>query len=445
MAREHMPIQIGLPAEPAWQLAELEPTTFLAFLAGDELPDPGDAFLAAQRAFGVEPESAEPLPVTDEGVAWAFSFRIPRREHFVAVWCERAGPGASPDGLAPNARWAIAVQSILATEPHAQGLVPPPAVADAVALAATAAGVGTARTELLYDAEQRAAYLPEDFREIFLGESTPELGRCALADESLLFRVELVARDAANGPYWLHTAGLARLGRPELELVEIPASLVAPAVALLEALAGRFVGDEPPHAGVPFEAGSGVAVALVPAAEAIETLAAGAPGGAEDRARRGLRGPRAVVCAAGRRGAFRAVWMPPLEELARLSSGDAALELPPSSVVVTERRARLHWARFIDASRGARPLSARFEVKLGRTRDGGGAASAEPLEHRWHDFVSGDEHGGIARAPATEPGSGADAREFAFTLAEVTDWRVFDLREDVREIGPGSSRLLRRA
>ena len=87
MAREHMPIQIGLPAEPAWQLAELEPTTFLAFLAGDELPDPGDAFLAAQRAFGVEPESAEPLPVTDEGVAWAFSFRIPRREHFVAVWC----------------------------------------------------------------------------------------------------------------------------------------------------------------------------------------------------------------------------------------------------------------------------------------------------------------------------------------------------------------------
>jgi hypothetical protein len=432
-SREHMPIQIGLPAEPAWQFAEVEPTTFVAFLVGEELPDPGDAFLAAQRAFGKEPQEVEPLPLEAPEIAWAFSFGVPGREMPVVVWCERVARGATPDGLVPDARWAIAVQSVV------DGAR---AVDDAVALGATAAGSGGARAALLFDALQRAAYAPEDFREIFLGEVDGALARGELADESLLYRVELVARDPAQGPYWLHTTGLARLGRPELELLEIPASLVAPAVALLESLAGRFIDDEPPHAGVPFEAGAGLRVALVPALEAIETLSPDAAGGVEDRARRGLGGPRAAVCAAGKRGSYRAVWVPPLEELARLGAGTAGITMPPRTVVVSERRARLHWPRFVRAAGRERAPGVRFEVKLGRPAIA--SAGEEPREHRWYEFLEGGATGGKARALPSDAQASAQAQpeEFAFSLDELTDWRVLGLRADLPEIGPGSSRFL---
>jgi hypothetical protein len=36
----------------------------------------------------------------------------------------------------------------------------------------------------------------------------------------------------------------------------------------------------------------------------------------------------------------------------------------------------------------------------------------------------------------------AQAVEFAFSLDELTDWRVLGLRADLPEIGPGSSRFL---
>ncbi|MEY5033321.1 MAG: hypothetical protein RL354_2352, partial [Planctomycetota bacterium] len=56
MAREHMPIQIGLPPEAAWAMAQPAPISYIAFVEGDELPDPGDAFTAAGESFGVAPQ-----------------------------------------------------------------------------------------------------------------------------------------------------------------------------------------------------------------------------------------------------------------------------------------------------------------------------------------------------------------------------------------------------
>ncbi|MFN5496792.1 MAG: hypothetical protein ACK5C3_09490, partial [bacterium] len=113
MAREHQPIQIGLPPESAWRVAEPAPISIVAFVDGGELPDPGDAFLAAGRAFGAEPTSVEPLPVDEPSIHWAFSFEVAGRTSRVLLWCEAARPGQSPDNRAPDARHLIVVQAIL--------------------------------------------------------------------------------------------------------------------------------------------------------------------------------------------------------------------------------------------------------------------------------------------------------------------------------------------
>ncbi len=421
MAREHMPIQIGLPDEPAWQVAEPAPISYIAFIAGDETPDPGEAFIAAGQAFGVAPQDAEPVPVEDDRVAWAFGFRVPQREARVMVWCERAIEGATPhvpgsDGAASDAKWVVWIETILeASRP----------LDDAVALAATVARAGGQRTLLLYDPALGVAWKPQDFQQIFLDGS--------LVDERHLYRVELVARDRANGPYWIATVGLARAGKPELEMLEVPVAQVRAALELVDALAARFVSEELPHAGVPFEAGPGLKIAIVPAHEVIETLAPGAAGHASDRT--GLPpGPRAAICAAGKRGSFRQVWVTPTDELARLARNETGLFLALRVIVARERIARGTWPKFVRAlaEHGANPTAV-FLAKVARADADGGAP-----EHLWLAVSRADERGGsgiLAR-------DGANPAPVDFAIADVGDWRVVGLSADLREVGPESAELL---
>jgi hypothetical protein len=417
MARDHMPIQIGLPAEPAWEVQEPAPISYIAFVVGDEMPDPGAAFIAAGESFGTAPQDTEPVPLEDERVAWAFAFSLANRGARVMLWCEHAAEGATPDGQAHDAKWVIFVETLLESA-HA--------VDDAVALAATAARAGGARTRLLYDPGLGLAWSRTDIDRLFLAEP-----RGALVDQRSLYRVELVARDRANGPFWISTVGLARIARPELELLEVAHDRVRPALELVDALASRFFDEDPPHAGVPFEAGPGLRLALVPAHEAIETLAPDAPGGAHDRARM-PKHPRAAVCAAGKRGAFRQVWVPPAEELDQLARNERGVFLSPRVIAVRERLARETWGAFVRAHAGVRGAGAAFLAKIAR-----GSGDGE----RWHAWVAvehADQSGGrgtLTRADgASEPA--------AFAMGDIGDWRVVGLRPDLAEVGPESAALL---
>jgi hypothetical protein len=418
MAREHMPIQIGLPDEPAWEFDEPVPVAYIAFVEGEELPDPGAAFIAAGESFGVAPQDTEPVPVEDERVAWAFAFGLPSRASRVIVWCERAIEGASPDGRAQDARWVVCVQSLL--DPDAP-------VDDAVRLVATAARAGGSRTRLAFDPTLGVAWSREELDELFLSDAAG-----SLVDERHLYRVELVARDRERGPYWITTVGLSRAARPELELLEVPVESVRAALELIDALASRFIADPLPHAGVPVEAGPGVRVAFVPAQEAIETLASDAPGGSADRA--GLpAGPRAAICAAGMRGSFRKVWVPPLEELARMARAEAGLYLAPRVSLVRERVAQRTWDAFVRThARHASRAEVVFEAKIAL-----GESEGE-REHVWIAVEQAHEGGG--RGMLARPGEAAGPR--AFERAMVGDWRITGLGAEMPEVGPESARLL---
>ncbi|MFZ9880286.1 MAG: hypothetical protein ACO3QC_02660, partial [Phycisphaerales bacterium] len=239
MAREHTPIQIGLPEEPAWQVAEPTPFALVAFLAGDEMPDPGESFLAAGRAFGGEPRDVEPLPIEDERVAWGFAFTAGRRASRVLVWCERADPAQLPSAEAADARWVLSLETILDDERP---------VEDFAALCVTLAASAGPRLRLLYDAGLGATWNASAAAELLAT-------RGELVDERQLYRIEVVARDRAKGPFWLSTVGMSRLLKPELEMLEVPPELLRTALELVDATAARLVTAEFPHAGVPFEVG----------------------------------------------------------------------------------------------------------------------------------------------------------------------------------------------
>jgi hypothetical protein len=421
MARDHMPIQIGLPPEMAWEIAQPAPISYIAFIVGDEMPDPGAAFIAAGESFGVAPQDAEPLPIEDDRVAWAFAFSLPMRSARVMMWCEQAVDGASPDGQASDAKWVIFIETLLAAERP---------VDDAVALAATVARSGGGRTKLVFDPGLGVAWARADIDALFLGESM--YGRGALVDERHLYRIELVARDRARGPYWIATIGLARVGKPEIEMLEVPIDQVRAALELVDALAARFVTEPMPYAGVPFEAGPDVRLALVPVGEAIETLGLNCAGDANDR--RGLApGPRAAICAAGKRGSFRQIWVTPTDELARLARNETGLFLAPRVTEARERIARRGWSAFMraHAEHGANPTAA-FLVKIARG-EGDGAR-----EHLWISVETATGAGGRGHLSiAGEPPARID-----FALGDIGDWRIVGLRADLPEVGPESVGLL---
>ena len=436
MAREHQPIQIGLPPESAWRITEPTPISLVAFIAGDELPDPGEAFLAAARAFGAEPTSVEPMPIDDPSIHWAFSFEARSRTSRVLLWCEAARPGQSPDNRAPDARHLIVIQTLLepstpddaARAAATKQAVWPASVADFVRLAATAAGAaGLARTQLLFDPELGIVYSPEDCARLFLGGATPP---GELVDERHLYRIELRSRGPGT-PHWITTVGLARVGKPELEMLEVPEPLTAAALQLIDALAARFISEELPHAGVPFEAGVDLALALVPATEAAETVAPEVAGSPADRARFGP-APRAAVCAAGQRGSFRKIWSTPVEALERLMRHDAGLFLSLRIVEVRERLARSTWNDLAaaHATHGASATIA-FLVKVAH----GETDADTPLEHVWIAVTKATSTGGRGSSPHT----GA----IDFALDAVGDWRVLGLLDGGESIGPDRVDLLR--
>lgn len=409
MAKEHAPIQIGLPDEPKWRVAEPMATALVAFLASDAPPDPGEVFVAAGRAFGGEPSEVEPLPIDDERVPWGFACRVPGREARVLIWCERADPDHAPDPSARDARWVLSLETLLDGDRPVEDF--------ACLLDAMRAAAGES-LRLLLDPALGAAWRAAELDGLLAA-------RGALLDERQLYRIEVFSRGPESA-YWLATVGLARVARPELEMLEVPAANLREALELVDALAARFVTETPPHAGVAFEAGPELEVALVPAREVAETVSPANPGGIADR-RGDPAQPRAAICAPAPRGAFRAVWGPPLDALAALADGARALVLAPRVARVRERLARATYAEFVAALPEVRTAGARAFVRV----------APDAGEHLWIAVDTADAGGGRGVVVA------ASESPHAFRADEVVDWRIEGLRPRLPVAGPAEAHLLR--
>lgn len=424
MAREHAPIRIGVPAEQAWAVDAPAAISYIAFIRGDEAPDPGAAFIAAGESFGVAPRDVEPLPIDDDRVEWAFAFTLPTRATRVMLWCERASGDAVADGGAADVRWGVFIETLLEEASP---------VDDAVALAATVARAGGARTVSLLDPGIALVMRRPDIDRLLLSEP-----RGALVDERQLYRIEIRARDRERGPFWITTVGMSRVGRPEFEMFDVPGGSLRTALEVVDATASRFVAEELPHARTPFDLGRNLPLALVPVAEFIATVAEADPGSGADR--KGLPpGPRAAICSAEQRGAYRRIWVAPTAELERLARSEAALFLAPRVSTVRERVARAGWSAFVDAW-SARTVGgeASFHAKVAVPASD---SDGEPPQHVWVEVDSAGAQGGTGtcvRGGADEP------ERIEFAVGQVGDWRIFGLRNDLPEVGAESVGLLER-
>lgn len=456
MAREHAPIEIGVPPEAAWRTEQAEPIVLVAFVAGEQPPDPGEAFLSAARAFGVEPVDPRPVPSDDPALVWAFAFELPGRAAPVVMWCDRVDPSQSPDGAAPDAVWTVAIESVLErSHPSDRDqavergrAVWPASVADFVALAAAVAGVVERdRLRLVYDPALGQHFDAVECGRHFLGDAG-EPG--ALVDERFLYRVEVRLRSRED-PAWVSTVGLARLARPELEILEVPPALTDSAIELIDALAARLVCEQPPLPRVPFEVGERLEIALVQAHEVAETIAADAPGATADRAHLAPVA-RAAICAAEPRGAFRRIWMSPLAELGQLSRHEAGVFLATRVVEVREQLARVTWPDFVGALGRRSPVDgAVFLVKIAvqrgdasQTVESAGAEQSvapraeqeQPLQHVWIRVTEASLEGGAGVTPS------GPAKSYTFGAADVGDWRVIGYASGGLNIGPDAAHQL---
>jgi hypothetical protein len=264
----------------------------------------------------------------------------------------------------------------------------------------------------------------------------------ALLDERHLFRIEVVGRSAAAGAatdgdlLWLTTTGLHRLGRPELELFEIPQDELRPALDLLNMLAARLATEPLPEPGAPFEVGPQIRVTLVPVEEVVETLAPNAPGGVRDRAPH-MRGPRAAVCAVGKRGSFRAIWMPPHEELQAVLRGTTGFFVSEGIMRVRETMAQRAWPAFAElfAHRASYPEArffAQIEVPANRADTSGLSMAVDDL---WLEVTHASNDGvrGVVVSHRATGESQAHGEEISAPRTALSNWEVTSLRIPGRE------------
>ena len=424
-APEPEPAEQANPEDP-WELPEPNPSGWVVFWPHAEAPtrdEIGSAF-AAWLGHELEGESPEE---NEDGTLWAFTFAMQGLEVPALVWAEEAQSleGEDVEDAVKRCKWVIRMQAMLPfDEPHESYF-------RLVALMAGAIGDSPGILDAV-----TGHFLPRNVLES--GFLAPE----ALPHERWLWRVSGAGlaspTEGGEHPTMLFTTGLWRCGRPELELLELPASHVRAGLIMLDAMAGLLLEGEMPVAGEVFEVGPGLPVTLQPWREVAATMDAGMPGSAAFRAAAGqageaspLLGVRAVICHPEPVGAFKKVWSWPREAIAAIESGHAALYATEHATKASMRRAQRRWETFATAFASLKKSDAEAAKEV---RDHGFTVQAplengndpERVEQAWFRvkrFDAGKVAGALLEKPRSRDDLDAGS-EVMLDPVTITDWRV---------------------
>lgn len=429
------------PDDPAWTSEEEPPSSWVAFWPEKAPPERTDVAQALATLIGGDARIGRTEnPADAEDMLWNLVVEVPSIAAPVVIWAERAAalptsaPGGADETLA-RCPWVVRMQAQLGTaEPASDYFVLSSllagAIPDAVAILDVASGV----------VFERAA-----IDEWFLDESARPNERWLWSVLGLTAGKDGVARAGSRG--MLFTTGLRRCGRPEIEIVDLPAEHMDAGVALLNAVAGQLLERAIPAPGEPVEIGPGLSVVFQPWTVVAGQLDKGAPGSRESRDAIAADGPsldgvRAVVCDAERVGSYRPVWSWPRAAIERLEAGNAVFYSSPRRADATAARARRTWSDFATAFASLarsdvpnlRELAKRaFMVQAPIAPEGAqDEASHEQAWFRVEGFDAGLIRAALCAPSCTRP----DLREgHAVRLApsEVRDWRV---SLDERDFGP---------
>jgi hypothetical protein len=362
-------VQRDATADP-WALGEPEPTTLIALWPGDAAPARDGVAAAIASYAGAAPELFGDAAPAEDDLLWNAVIALPGRDRPAILWAEPArplDPRELDDPAALACRWILGVEALL----DENG-----ALEDFTTIMRIVAGAFPQVPAVLDVNSGRWHPRAALDRHFAPGAAPPE---------SVLWTTHVAGAspDDDDAVAWLHTHGLPRCGRPDLEMIEVPVRWAQSAAELLSALAGRVIEEGAPDPGAPFEAGPEFEVRLHPW-QTVARQIGDAPGGTADRI--GMPGEahvgaRAVVCAAwSAGGGSLTAWL--RDALARIENGEASFFLSRHETRRLAVRARAAWPRFVEAF-GAAASTARFMVKAGIGEEAREPAGEGAREHLW--------------------------------------------------------------
>ncbi len=405
------------PREHAWAVDDASPTTLIGLWPGDGPPMMTEVIAAFTAHVG------EPVSIVDDGMSritemlWNAVVAVPGIETELAIWAEAAqelDPGELDDPAAAACRWIVGLETVLdAGEP----------LGHFAAVMRLLAGA-CPDTPAVLDVNCRRWYPRAALETTFSTDDEPPA--------AVLWIGHVVESANDHRGSWIHTHGLHRCGLPELEMLEVPDSLVPGAVQLLDTIAGRMLEVMLPPPGEPFAIGPDLDVTFRPWQDVAPAVGDG-PGGMAARTddpNNPHVGVRAVVCGA--------------EVLQRIAAGDGAYFLSSHETNRLARRARAAWPAL--TAIGLPPAGAtdaaptvQVLVKAGLGTDG----AEDEREHLWfavRRFEAERAEAELLHQP----------RRIALTVGDVvwieravvSDWTVVT---PAGRFGPGQAEAMARA
>ena len=298
-----------------WALPEPEPTTLMALWPGDEPPTQTEILAALANASAHDVDLLEEFSPDEADVPWAIVVGIPPLVTPLNIWTEpaRALPLDEASAIgASDCKWVVGIETLLDnTDPldHFTALLR--LIANALNSAPAILDVNTTQWHTRQS-------LAEQFDDPAIEPPV-----------EVLWVIQAVSRGSDGvDSCWLHTHGLWRCGKPELEMLEVPAEKTIRACELLNTIAARLLEEQLPAPGQPMMIGNEMVVTFQPWQNVAPYLDNDAPGGTRDRDDKNDNahtGIRAVVCDPTPRGSYRKLWGWPQTALDRMDRDDAVL------------------------------------------------------------------------------------------------------------------------
>lgn len=330
----------------AWRLPEQEPTNLIALWPDAQAPTQPEIVAALENHWD-HFELLEEIDPDDPNVPWAIIVNAPQLHMPAIMWCEPArklSPGELGDPRAEACPWSIGVESLLDHDDPLESFR-----RLACFLAAPFDDIPG-----ILDVNTTGWFQRSRIVEQFLPENN-------VPPTDVLWLIHAVSAnddDNGNRGTWLHTHGMWRCGRPELEILQVERSLISAAGQLLNDIAERIIDDPLPEPGDPFLVGKNLSVILMPWQDVASHLADGTPGDMSDRDQddNGTHtGVRAVICADLPRDEPRSGWVWPKDVIERLESDEATIYRSKRASWRSAMRAQYTWGELATAFIKLRP------------------------------------------------------------------------------------------
>ncbi|MCA9290923.1 MAG: DUF4026 domain-containing protein [Phycisphaerales bacterium] len=379
--------------DPSWSFPGPEPTRLIALWIHPQPPSVTEVQAALSGPAGGPLTIDDEFDTDDERIRWSIVARVPALDLPLLIWCQESHPlepGELGDPVAEQAPWVIGIETVL--DPA------DPLASFTVALRLLLNGFSDIPAVLDVNALR---WHRRESMEAFLGDDDIE------PPAEILWMIHAVYRGQDPGPedpVWIHTHGLSRCGRPELEMLQVPARAAGMAEYLMNSIGELVLEQGVPEIGAPLAVGTELHVVLHPWEEVAATVPADVPGSlmmrSDDTGEHS--GVQAVICASDPKGRESPAWVWPENVILRLEGDEGILYMTARA---TERRARLAratWSQMAMAFAATppelRPPSSEpavvFVIKAGFAPDDDESVDRE---HLWFEVhrIDGDRAEGM--------------------------------------------------